>query len=177
MEINGDKLWTEIIRPIVVAKGPRRVLQLVTKTYDVPEWAIDPLLEGSGATDILRRVGRALADGEDSWELADGVLLSIARARRRLTPKVALIADDLAIAMLDAWASEADNPGAEVSAVVIQALGRPGRTYEFDAGVPGSGQSITAWKLGARFFLLGEGGASGIADSEKQLFEDWKNGR
>ena len=109
----------------------------------------------------------------DDRRKAAGGFEQLVRPGRRLTKAFEATADSLALGLLDSWAEIGDDPGAEVSGLVVEALGKRVAHLEFDSGLPGSGQSLSAWRLGAQVFLVGESGAYGICGSLAGVITAW----
>jgi hypothetical protein len=68
------------------------------------------------------------------------------------------VSNDVALLLFDAWAEDEEFTG-RVAAHVVRAFGRIVNAAEFDAGVPGSAQSVGVWRLRKQYFIVGELGS------------------
>ena len=137
-EMSGQSVW-RALRPQVVAMGPLKVIRRIADRC--PE-------------ELVEKFDEQMLLVDDRSKAAGG-FEQLVRPGRRLPKAFEATADSLALGLLDAWAEVGDDPGAEVSGLVVEALGKRVAHLEFDSGVPGSGQSLSAWRLGAQVFLVG----------------------
>ena len=105
--------------------------------------------------------------GEELWEILRPIIVKLGPARvvRKLDEEgifiedvdgavdLDAISDERAIGMLDNEAAAPDRC-AELAAAVAASFGRPGRSYDFDSGFPGSGQVNSSWRLGGWSFVV-----------------------
>jgi hypothetical protein len=76
--------------------------------------------------------------------------------------------------VFDRWAQLGDDPGAQLSGHVVEALGTEVARMVFDYGFPGSAQVLAAWDLDATLFMVDdEGAAYGIRESLKRVLREW----
>ena len=152
MEIDGTDAW-KIVRRRVVRTGPLKVLRrMATAGADLAP-VLESTVERVGARRVLRRFGESLPP-EQAAEAAFDRLTDLAMPRKRLQGRTRQVADTLALAILDTWAAEGDNPGADVSGCVVEALGSHLASMVFDSAV--LAQTVSAWKLDDRIFEIGE---------------------
>jgi hypothetical protein len=83
-------------------------------------------------------------------------------------------ADRVALKLLDECAKlPEDNPGALLADCVIQVIGKRLATNEFDSGVPGSGEVLSAWRVQNRVFVTSETGAFAVYRTIDEVLGWW----
>jgi hypothetical protein len=149
MDIEGKDVW-EFVRPVIIQVGPKKVLRRIAATgvADISE-PIEALIERMGPAPALRTVGVKVPSGGDS-NAVDEFLNKTQDLKR--------VSNDVALLLFDAWAEDEEFTG-RVAAHVVRAFGRIVNAAEFDAGVPGSAQSVGVWRLRKQYFIVGELGS------------------
>ena len=118
------------------------------------------------------RVDAKLLDEADA--AAWNGLRDLATPGKRLSRLTRETADRVALKLLAACARlPEDNPGALLADSVIAVIGRRLATNVFDSGVAGSGQVLSAWRVGNRIFVTGEGGAFAVYRNLEEVLAWW----
>jgi hypothetical protein len=170
MEADGKHIW-ELLRPVVISTGPLKLLRRLSTCADV-DGVLPEVVERCGPTHVLNRLGEPAPPNRVA-EVAVEHLFDLVTPGKRLHARVRGVADVIALEIFDAWATLGDDPGAGVAGDVIEALGIKLARMAFDAGGPGSGQVLSAWKVRNRIFLVGEDGAYAIYDRLTEVLEEW----
>lgn len=160
MEADGQQLW-RLLRPTVRAAGPLKILRRMGPDGYLHD-RIAEVVEQWGAKAVLKRL-RLDAASADEVDAAWEALADLATPGKRLSRLPREDADRVALKLLDECARlPEDNPGALLADSVIRAIGTQLATNEFDSGIPGSGQVLSAWRVGNRIFVTDEMGAFAV---------------
>jgi hypothetical protein len=138
--------------------------------------AISRVVEQWGTKQVLTRlrVDAKMLDSADAADAAWEALADLATPRKRLSHVRREDADRVALKLLDECARlPEDNPGAQLADSVIEAIGTPLATNEFDSGAPGSGQVLSAWRVRNRVFVTGETGAFAVYPNLDAVLAWW----
>jgi len=158
---------------MVRATGPLKVLRRMGPDGYLHD-RISEVVEQWGAKQVLKRLrvdANSLDAGDAAWE----ALADLATPGKRLSALTREDADRVALKLLDECARlPEDNPGALLADSVIQVIGTELASNEFDSGVPGSGQVISAWRVGKRIFVTGgDIGATAVCDNRDEVLAWW----
>lgn len=170
MECDNQELWKGV-RPHVAALGPLRVLRAIVRRGRDVEPVLLSLVETDGGNRILRAVGKPTRHESDAGDAALSELWRLATSRARLSARNAAVADALALRIFELWAE--DDPGGVLVGSIVESFGKQVAKMLFDSGVPGSGQSLSAWQLGEAIFLTGDDGAFAMCRSVAEVLADW----
>ena len=168
MEIDGKDVW-EVVRPIVVRIGAKRVIERITADGNTEiDTPVHALIDKLGVEAALRTVGAEMPSEGDTNDAVDEFLSKTQDLKR--------VSDPVALMILDAWADDEEITG-RVAAHIVRAFGQFVDSVEFDSGVPGSGQSVAAWRLKRRYFLTGELGVFEVFWSQREMHKELRSFR
>jgi TPR repeat protein len=171
MDIEGTEIWRDV-RQKILKTGPLNVLRRLAG-HDLED-VFAAFVDDQTVADVLDVLGEPLAPDADAHEAAVDALLRLAGGSRRLQGEQKHRADELVLRVFDAWAKQGDNPGAVQAGWVISALNSEIARWEFDSGVPGSGQVIRAHRFGRAIATVSdEIGVCGLYGSTKEMVWDW----
>jgi hypothetical protein len=173
MDIEGTEIWRDV-RQKILKTGPVKVLRRLAGAGHDLEDVFAAFVDDQTVAEVLDVLGEPLAPDADAREAAVDALLRLAGGSRRLQGEQKQRADELVLRVFDAWAEQGDNPGTVQAGWVIGALNSEIARWEFDSGVPGSGQVIRAHRFGKAIATVSdEYGVCGLYGSPKEMLRDW----